>query len=264
MRIKGAIWLTVIMLGIATAHAADLTDVDEIVAKTNHASYYQGADGRARVKMTITDAQGRARERQFVILRRNASADKDDDQQFYVYFERPADVRDMVFMVQKHVAGEDDRWLYLPALDVIKRIAASDERTSFVGSHFFYEDVSGRGIDEDTHTLVETTKDYYVLKNVPKEPKKVEFDSYTMYVHKGTFLPVKIVFEKNGKAYRTAETLAVDTVQGFPTVVKAKMSDENIGGATVMEYEKVEYEVGLPEELFSERYLRKAPRQYLR
>ena len=130
------------------------------------------------VKMTITDDQGREREREFTILRRDAD-DTDREQKFYVYFHQPADVRDMVFMVWKHVGADDDRWLYLPALDVIKRIAASDERTSFVGSNFFYEDVSGRGIEEDNHELVETTDVYYVLKNTPKDPGAVEFDSYT-------------------------------------------------------------------------------------
>ena len=33
--------------------------VETIVHKTNQTSYYQGKDGRARVKMTITDKSGR-------------------------------------------------------------------------------------------------------------------------------------------------------------------------------------------------------------
>jgi outer membrane lipoprotein-sorting protein len=181
-----------------------------------------------------------------------------------VYFYQPPDVRDMVFMVHKHVGADDDRWLYLPALDVVKRIAASDKRTSFVGSHFFYEDVSGRGLDQDTHELVKTTDNYYVVKNVPKDPGSVEFDSYTMYIHKTSFLPVTIEYEKGGQVYRTGKALEVKDVQGFPTVVKAEMSDSKIGGKTTMEYTSVEYNVGLPADLFSERYMRKAPREWLK
>lgn len=49
--------------------AQDLTDVAEIVQRANLASYYAGNDGRARVRMTITDARGRNRIRQFTILR---------------------------------------------------------------------------------------------------------------------------------------------------------------------------------------------------
>jgi hypothetical protein len=212
--------------------------------------------------MVITDGQGRTREREFTILRRNAD-DQDKEQQFYVYFHKPADVRETVFMVHKHVGADDDRWLYLPALDVVKRIAASDERTSFVGSHFFYEDVSGRGIEEDTHELVETTGTYYVVKNVPKNPANVEFDSYTMYIHKETFVPVKIEFKKGDEVYRTAETLEVKDVQGFKTVTKGQMTDTNMGGNTVLTYPSIEYNVGLPEDIFAERFLRQAPREHL-
>jgi outer membrane lipoprotein-sorting protein len=248
---------------LSPVFAEDLTDVDEIVKRTNHAAYYKGKDGKARVTMTIKDAQDRERKREFVILRKDMG-EEDKEQKMYVYFHRPADVREMVFMVHKKIGADDDRWLYLPALDVIKRIAASDERTSFVGSHFFYEDVSGRGIEEDTHEMIETTADYYVLKNTPKKPESVEFDSYTIYVHKATFLPVEITFEKGGTVYRTVKTLGVEEIQGHPTVTKASLRDENIGGETIMEYSSVEYDLDLPDDIFTERYLRRAPREYIK
>lgn len=255
--------IVAIFLLMPQGYSQDLTDVNEIVKKANHSAYYKGKDGKARVKMTIKDAQGRERTRDLSILRKNMD-DKDEEQHFYVYFHQPADVRDTVFMVHKHVGKDDDRWLYLPALDVVKRIAASDERTSFVGSHFFYEDVSGRGIDEDNHELIETTQNFYVIKNTPKDPKSVEFDSYKVYVHKGTFIPVKAEFEKGGKVYRIAEALEVKEIQGYPTVIKSKMTDTNIGGETLLEYSDVQYDINLPDDIFTERYLRKAPREYIK
>ena len=255
--------LAIIGLVWATMAVAQGPTVDEIVEQTNRTSYYQGQDGRARVQMTITDDQGRTRERQFTILRRD-NDDTDREQKFYVYFHRPADVRDMVFMVWKHVGTDDDRWLYLPALDVIKRIAASDERTSFVGSNFFYEDVSGRGIDEDHHELVETTDVYFVLKNTPIDTSAVEFDSYTMWIHKDTYIPVKIEYEKGGEVYRVAEALNVENVQGYKTVTKSRMRDLRGGGETVLEYSNVDYDLDIPDEVFTERYLRRAPREFIR
>jgi len=237
--------------------------VNEIVAKANHMSYYQGEDGKARVEMTISDAKGRTRNKSLTILRKNMD-DQDREQRFYVYFHRPSDERGTVFMVWKHVGKDDDRWLYLPALDVTKRIAASDERTSFVGSHFFYEDVSGRGIQEDKHELIKTTDNYYVLKNIPKEPDAVEFDRYITYVHKKTFLPVKAEYYRNGHKYRELSVLKVDKIQGHMTITKQKMSNLESGGHTVLGFGKVAYDNGLPEDIFTERYLRRAPRRYLR
>jgi len=253
----------VVSMLAAGAALAGEPSVDEIVNKANLMAYYQGKDGRAKVHMVITDAQGRTRERRFVILRRDI---KDGgDQKFYVYFQEPADVRKMSYLVWKHTTKDDDRWLYLPALDLVKRIAASDERTSFAGSHFFYEDVSGRGIEEDTHELAETTPEHYVLLNKPKDPKSVEFASYKVWIDKKTFLPRKAEYtDATGKVYRVVEALEVKEFQGFPTVVKSRVRDLKSGGNTVSEFSEIKYDVGLPDSVFSERYLRRAPRRYLR
>jgi outer membrane lipoprotein-sorting protein len=254
-----------VALAITAVVPAAAAEVDEVVAKANHAAYYQGEDGRAKVDMTITDNQGRERTRQFIILRKDADDGQDTDQKFYVFFRRPADVNRTAFLVWKRSGGDDDRWLYLPALDLVKRIAASDERTSFVGSHFFYEDVSGRNPDEDRHVLEEETSDFYVLKSTPKDPSPVEFASYRTWIHRGTFIPIKTeYYDGDGNLYRTYEALEVDTIGGFPTVTRARMSDIRTGGQTTIEYTDVKYDAGLPDDLFTERYLRNAPRKYLR
>jgi hypothetical protein len=258
----------------AAAEKAELS-VDEIVAKTNLVSYYQGADGRAQVRMTITDGQGRTREREFTILRwdegeAGSEVERKDqahagNQKFYVYFHRPADVNKMVFMVWKNLDKDDDRWLYMPALDLVRRIAAGDKRTSFVGSHFLYEDVSGRHVDEDTHELVEVTDNYFVLKNTPKDPASVEFAYFKMWIHKTTFLVVKTeYYDARGEAYRTYTAEKVEEIDGYQTVTKSSMSDTKLGGNTVMEYSEVKYNIGIGEGIFTERYLRRPPFEYLK
>ena len=259
----------------SSGQESEALSVEDIVERTNQTAYYQGQDGRARVSMTITDEQGRTRQRVFTILRfdeprpEEKNGDKADgycgDQKFYVYFHLPADVNKMVFMVWKHLEKDDDRWLYLPGLDLVKRIAAADKRTSFVGSHFFYEDVSGRNIAADVHELTKTTDNFYVLKNTPKKPEEVEFKYYIMWVHRKTFIPIKIeYFDAKDKIYRIYEALDVQTIQGYPTVIKAKMSDLNTKAYTEITYSGVKYDIGVPEDIFSERYLRRVPQEYLR
>lgn len=250
---------------LASASAQTDLTVQEIVNRASAAAYYQGSDGRAEVSMTITDEQGRERAREFVILRTDVEDRDNGDQRFYVYFNRPADVNRTAFMVWKHIGEDDDRWLYLPALDLVKRIAASDERTSFVGSHFFYEDVSGRGPDEDDHVLVEETDTFFVVESTPKNPDNVEFAKYRNYIHKESFIPVKTeYFDGSGGIYRTYTAEAVETIEGQPTVIRSRMDDTTIGGFSTLRYRDVDYDVGLPEDIFTERYLRQPPRQYLR
>lgn len=264
MKIYGMIiccLLSLLML-FSIAHASEPT-AEEIVNKADLASYYAGDDGRASVTMTITDKQGRERKREFVILRK----DKEDggEQFFFVYFNKPNDVRKMVFMVHKHVDSDDDRWLYLPALDLVKRIAASDKRTSFIGTNFLYEDVSGRGVNEDTHELIDSTDTFFVLKNTPKKPDDVEFSSYTVSIDKTTFLPMKAVYlDKNGKEFRIVEALEVQQFDGVPTVTVSRVTDLAAGSSTVAKFKSIRYNIGLEESIFSERYLRRPPRDVRR
>ncbi|QLA15714.1 outer membrane lipoprotein-sorting protein [Desulfolutivibrio sulfoxidireducens] len=247
--------------------------VETIVARSNHASLYQGADCQGTTTMTITDKQGRVRKRQFNMLRKNGDT-RDKEQRYFVYFIEPSDVRKMVFMVHKHVGLEtdDDRWLYMPSLDLVKRIAASDKRTSFVGSDYLYEDISGRGPEEDTHELLETTDTSYVVKNTPKKPDAVEFASYVAHIDKTTFLPMKIeYFKADNRPYRVIEVLDVASVEAtengarttYPTVVRSVARDLEGGGRTEMVFSNVRYNIGLTDELFTERYLRRAPKEVL-
>ena len=253
--------LTTLM--IQTTAAQTLTDVNTIVDQANLAAYYQGNDGRSEVRMLITDGQGREQLRQFTILRLDES--DGGDQYFYVAFSRPADVRNTVFMVHKHVARDDDRWLYLPGLDLVKRISAGDKRTSFVGSHFFYEDVSGRNPAEDTFELMETTETHYQLKATPKDPASVEFDHYLLWIDQQTMLPTRIDYvDGNGENYRRVEALEVEDVQGFPTVIKSRVSDLRSGGETTMQFGFMKYNIGLEADVFSECSLRNPPREWLR
>jgi hypothetical protein len=251
------------VLAAPAASAADLTDVAEIVERANLAAYYAGGDGRSEARMTIEDSQGRKQLRQFTILRKDEA--DGGDQQFMVFFSRPSDVRGTVFLVDKHVDGDDDRWLYLPGLDLVKRISAGDKRTSFVGSHFFYEDVSGRNPALDEHTLAETTDAHYVLESTPKDPSLVEFGSYRSWIEKTNFMPMKIEYaDGSGRVYRRVESMQVEQIQGFPTTTRSRVSDIDSGGSTTMELRFIEYDVGLPGEIFTERYMRTPPVEWLR
>jgi outer membrane lipoprotein-sorting protein len=246
------------VLCLSSALAGDLS-VEEIIGKADAVSYYSGKDGRADVKMTIEDGKGGTRVREFTILRLDID---EKDQKFYVYFKSPPDVRKMAYLVWKKPGKDDDRWLWLPALNLNKRIAPGDKRTSFVGSDFLYEDVSGRGVEEDAHQLLSSEGDMYHIKSVPKSADSVEFSYYEVWIDKQNYLPRKAeYYDKSGKLYRRVEAEKVEVVQGYPTVVKAVASDLKSGSRTVNEFSSIKYDIGLSERIFTERFLRRPPRE---
>jgi len=257
-----ALVCAVFVSGEMTGSAEAIT-ADEIVSKANLVSYYEGNDGRARITMTVKTRGGTVREKAFVVLRFNQ--DKGGNQKFYVYYEKPDDIRGTVYMVWKKIEGDDDRWLYLPGLNLVTRVAASDKRSRFAGSDFVYEDISGRNITEDAHELIGETDAVYRLKSVPKDPGSVEFAYYVTEIDKETFLPMKIeYFNDRNETIRIVETVEVKTIDGHPTATQARARDLRSGGETLLHFTDVAYDVGLSENIFTERYLQRPPRKWLR
>src|SRR4030065_495007 len=144
---------------------------DEIMKKSQESFFYQARDFKARIMMRRISKGGQERIRELTMLRKNYGA-SGGEQKYFMYFYQPADVKDMTFMVYKYPAKDDDRWLFVPAINMVRRIAAQDKRSSFVGSDFTYEDVSGRDIEDDNHTITKEekidTKECYVIKIAPK------------------------------------------------------------------------------------------------
>ena len=273
MKAALTIMIFVLLPGLLFAGQTSLT-ADDIVKKANHMALYQGQDTKGTVKMEIKDSQGRIRRRAFNILRKNADTN-DLDQLYFTYFQTPADVRKMVFMVHKHAAldMDDDRWLYMPSLDLVKRIAAGDKRTSFVGSDFLYEDISGRSPEEDRHEIAAETEQIYKIKSLPKKPGSVEFAYTISFVDKQTFIPMKMEFYKDsGRCARVIEVLKVEKIESkennqhvfYPTAVLTEARNLETGSRTTMSFSRIRYNTGMAANLFTERYLRRPPRDVMR
>lgn len=260
MKIKHSLLILSLLI---TPLFAEAPDVMDIILKAEQAAYYAGKDGIADVKMVIHDAGGSTREREFRILRWNG---EDGLQKFYVYFKRPADVSRMAYLVWKQGQGkDDDRWLWLPSIGRVNRIAPGDKRTAFVGSDFVYEDVSGRSPLEDEHELIEVTDTAYHIKSTPKNPGSVEFAFYEIWIDRETHLPLKAEYtDRRGNVYRRVTADTVEVIQGYPTVMVSTVEDLNRNSKTVNTFSNVQYDVGLNENIFSERFLRRPPREATR
>ena len=248
------------------AQAAESPSGRSVMEQMLLAYYYAGKDAREDVLMRIVNRQGQVRKRHLTMLR----LDQTDggEQSYYLYFHEPADVEGMTFLVLKHPGRDDDRWLYVPAIDLVKRIATSDKRTSFAGSDFTYEDVSGRDIDEDTHELAgeEAVGEHaaFVVKSTPKRPEGVEFSYRKFWIDKATDLPLKVEhYDLQGTLYKVYETQEIQTIQGTPTITKAVMKDLGNERFTEIALQAVSYDIGLSPDVFQERSLRRPPTEWI-
>jgi len=256
--------LAVLATVSAPAQAADPSG-EEIVTRSLEAFNYAGSDMRAKVRMKLINPQGNVREREMTMLRINLG--KSGDQRYYIYFHGPADVKGTSFMVWKYRDKESDRWIYVPTLKLVKRIAADDKRSSFVGSDFTYEDVSGRNVDDEVHTFVRKEdlagRLTYVVESKPKTV--IDYSRRLSWIDAERWLPLREeYFDARNEPLRTFTADKVELTGKQWTIVARSMKNLQSGHRTEVIYQDVEYDVGLKPDIFTERYLRDAPGQWVR
>lgn len=253
--------------GAVMEAAAQDGDALTIMNDSHKTYYYAGDGGHAKVSMVLTDKKGRTREREFWMVRRDV--EDMGDQRYYTYFLKPADVSRTGFLVHKNAEGSDSRWLYIPSLDLVKRIAANDRGSSFVGSDFAYEDVSGRLPNMDNHEIlgedVVNGRAVLKIKNMPKDANTADYAYRISYIDKENHLPLKEeYFDKKDRLDRVFEVLAVEEVEGFPTATKRRMTNSKKGSFTDLTFTEMTYVATLDADAFSERMLKNPPREYTR
>ncbi len=259
--------LLLALLFVAAAQmgvVAEGPTAEEIMKSAHLNLYYAAGDGRAMVDMELTDKRGKVRKRSFVMLR--LDREEGGAQKYFTYFTEPSDVRRTGFMVWKEPDSDDSRWIYMPALDLVKRISAKDKGSSFVGSDFTYEDVSGRHWLDDNHELLreESVEErlFYVIQSTPKE--KDAFTRKLTWVSQERMLPEKEeYYDKKDELSRMILAEEVMEIGGIPTVTRRSAENIKKKSRTVAFFTDVQYDLGLEDKLFTERYLKAPPKKYI-
>jgi outer membrane lipoprotein-sorting protein len=257
---------TLLALGaiIGSRAGAQAPGAAEIALKSNQAFYYAGSDMKARILMTLTSSGGQKRVREMVMLRRNEGGA--GEQKYFIYFHQPADVKGMTFLVAKFPGKDDDRWLFLPAVNLVKRIAAKDAAQSFVGSDFTYEHVSGRDVEADSHQLLREEKvgerDCYVVESTTNSP--AEYKRKVAWIDKTAFLPIKEeYYDAKNELFKVFAADEIQDLGGLPTIVRRSMVNKKTGHSTTVVFQDTAYNVGIEPDVFTERYLREPPRKWV-
>ncbi len=251
-------WL--LCLSVLPAVAAAQPPAAEIAKRSLDGFYAAGRDMRVRVSMTLINQQGGERKRELTMLRKNMGSG--GEQRYYIYFHAPPDVKGTTFLVWKYPAKDDDRWIFIPALKLVRRIAASDRRSSFVGSDFTYEDISGRDVSDETHTLLQSEtldgRSCYVLESRPVA--RADYARRLSWIDSERWIPLKEeYFDGRNQKTRVFSAGQVEEIDGHWTVTRRTMRSLQTGKRTDVSFQDVSYDQSLPDNLFTERALREPP-----
>jgi len=161
---------------LAAPSAEDIMKSDFLTSKV--------ADSTQDASFHLINAQGQER------IRETSGETKlipgTTDNRRIVVFNAPADIRGTKTLLIEHSGGDDDIWIYLPAMKKVRRLVANNKKDSFVGTDFSYGDVIGYRVDEWNHTLLreETVAglDCWVIQSTPKSSKVAGISGYTKRV----------------------------------------------------------------------------------
>lgn len=212
----------------------------------------KGATSHALVRMDLVDRKGSVNSRTVEMY---ATEDTKGPKRMTIVFYEPASVRNT-----RYLSSGDDRWIYLPALKRVRRIAASEGGGSFMGSDFTYDDMSDRDVDRDTHILLREeklgTSNCHVVESFPVDPKDSQYSRRIAWVDADRWLPLKIeLYDKSGNLLKTAEMEKTENIQGFWTPMRTVMRNVRTGTATVLDMVKFVWNEELPAGLFTTRFL---------
>jgi hypothetical protein len=266
-------------LALAAALAAPLSSRVQAPTAESVARQVQdrdtGRDSRAAMRMKLFDRHGRARERALTLLSLRgrgpagvpASAPEGD--RLLIRFSYPNDIRGTSFLVWEHPDADDERFLYLPSLGRVRRIAGAEAQESFVGSDFTYEDIGGREFDEYTYAFAGSDgaaaswtapsggspQPAWRLESRRKDPS-AEFPRVVSLVLKDSFVVVQAdIYNRRNEKQKVYTVGRLDRIDGIWTVMESAMANALEKTRTELVVEKTDYNVGLTEADFSRREL---------
>ena len=231
-----------------------------------------GRDSRSSMRMKLYDRQGRVRERALTMsaLRGRgtpgAGPAAPPGDRLLIRFDYPNDIRGTGFLVWEHPDTDDERFLFLPSLGRVRRIAGSETQESFVGSDFTYEDIGGREFDEYTYALVEENASWTPPSGGPARPAwrlesrrkdgAAQFPRVVSLVLKDSFIAVQAdIYNRRNEKQKTYNVRKLDQVKGIWTAMDAEMVNALEKSRTELLVEKADYNVGLRDSDFTRREL---------
>ena len=177
-----------------------------------------------------------------------------------IRFVSPPSIDGTGLLTKDSSGTETAQWVYLPALDKVRRISSSRKGGRFVGSDFYYEDLRDRPVDEDTHRIVGKESVGGVvcdkLESIPVDADNSVYTKRIQWIDPKTLIPLRVDYYQGGaQPVKRLLVRRVEKMEGYDTVVDSVMTDLGSGHKTRIHVETVTYKHPLPDMLFTRRAL---------
>lgn len=140
-------------------------------------------DLTAEMEMVLRNKEGRESGR---MIRTRTMETPADGDKILTIFDSPGDVKGTALLTHSHKVGDDDQWLFLPALKRVKRISSRNKAGAFMGSEFSYEDLGGREVEKYSYKYLgeEILEGHrcFVVERYPRDTKNSGYSRIVSWV----------------------------------------------------------------------------------
>ncbi len=209
------------------------------------------------IQMTLADGKSEDRVRRIQTL----SLTEGDATKTITIFLTPASVKNTRFLTIARSNGNDDQWIFLPALGKVKRIAASERGGSFMGSDFTYADMASTtyATDEAAHTLLRTEtyqgRLCHVIESIPLAAK--DYGRTVTWIDTERYVVMQVEFYQKDKQILQKRLTAEDVRQAGNRWMAYKMTMTTLssGHRTQIEILQAKFDLTLPAAYFTVAFL---------
>lgn len=234
--------------GLAIAIEADRRDdgfVDytaemEMILKNKH-----GGESRRSIRLSTLEVTG------------------DGDKSLSI-FDTPKDVKGTAFLTYSHKVGDDDQWLYLPALKRVKRISSRNKSGSFMGSEFAYEDIASQEVEKYTFKYLREEpyqdQDCFVIESTPVDSKNSGYTRRISWIDKKEYRLLKVdYYDRTESLFKTLITDGYQQYLGrYWRPDSMHMVNHQTGKSTLLLWKNYSFRTGLTDKDFNSTSLKHA------
>ncbi len=217
-------------------------------------------DYTSDMTMTLRNKQGKESKR---AIRGKTLEVADDGDKSLSIFDTPRDVKGTAFLSFSHKVGDDEQWLYLPALKRVKRINSRNKSGSFMGSEFAYEDIASQEVEKYNYKHLREEELggllCYVSESYPVDKKNSGYTRRITWLDKEEYRIQKVEYYDRKKSL-----LKTLTVSGYQQYLgkhwradDMKMVNHQTGKSTSLHWENYQFNTGLTEVDFNSTSLKR-------
>lgn len=252
LSVLGIIIGIIVLMFSTTAFAIDGEEIINKVDETLEAD-----TRKSEIQMTIINENDQKRERTIEIYSKGEGKG-------LIEFLAPADVEGTTFLTLEE-NGQENMWLFLPAVGNVRKIASHMKTGSFMGTDFSYNDISvigGSSYRKDYKSSLEEEVSYqgdecYLLETNPTKDE-IGYSKMKMWVRKSDYIPLKLEFyDKDEELLKVMKNSNIKNIDGHLTPQKITMENVQQETKTILSLDEVEYDIEIPDNIFTTRYMKR-------